>query len=185
MERCVAIAGLRALETMAIKSVIREAGEFRAEAFDSFEALISFADRCDAYVVSSDIFISNLEFFLPRKQKTIVVNENLRTTANWEKSNAVNFPLMIFSDSDESYIESIVGNLLDSLTGDVETPGELSLREIEVLRLISAGKLNKEIADELCISVNTVITHRKNLSSKLGIKSASGLSLYAMMNGLI
>ncbi|MDE6753269.1 MAG: helix-turn-helix transcriptional regulator, partial [Muribaculaceae bacterium] len=50
---------------------------------------------------------------------------------------------------------------------------------------IAQGKINKEIADILCISVNTVITHRKNISSKLGIKSASGLSLYAMMNGII
>ena len=43
----------------------------------------------------------------------------------------------------------------------------------------------KEIADSLNISVNTVLTHRKNISSKLGIRSVSGLSLYAMMNGII
>jgi DNA-binding CsgD family transcriptional regulator len=61
----------------------------------------------------------------------------------------------------------------------------LSIREIDVLKEIAKGKTNKEIADTLCISVNTVITHRRNLTAKIGIRSASGLSLYAMMNGLI
>ncbi|MBD5328591.1 MAG: response regulator transcription factor [Bacteroides sp.] len=66
-----------------------------------------------------------------------------------------------------------------------ETSGELSAREKEVLKELASGKTNKEIADHLSISVNTVITHRKNVSSKLGIKSVSGLSLYALMNGII
>ena len=46
-------------------------------------------------------------------------------------------------------------------------------------------KMLLKIADELNISFNTVLTHRKNITSKLGIKSASGLSVYALMNGLI
>ena len=61
----------------------------------------------------------------------------------------------------------------------------LSEREIDVLKLIIKGKINKEIADELFISLNTVLTHRKNITSKLGIKTVSGLTFYAMMNGYI
>ena len=45
--------------------------------------------------------------------------------------------------------------------------------------------LNKEIADRLNISINTVLSHRKNITAKLGIKSVSGLSFYAMMNGYV
>ena len=45
--------------------------------------------------------------------------------------------------------------------------------------------LNKEIADKLNISLTTVITHRKNITEKLGIKSVSGLTIYAVMNGYI
>jgi DNA-binding CsgD family transcriptional regulator len=45
--------------------------------------------------------------------------------------------------------------------------------------------MNKEIADRLNISINTVLSHRKNLTAKLGIKTVSGLSFYAMMNGYI
>ena len=59
------------------------------------------------------------------------------------------------------------------------------MREVEVLQLIVKGGTNKEIADKLCISLNTVLTHRKNITAKLGIKTVSGLTFYAIMNGLV
>ena len=62
---------------------------------------------------------------------------------------------------------------------------ELSEREKEVLLLVAKGLLNKEIADKLNISVNTVITHRKNITRKTGIKTAPGLTVYAILNGLL
>ena len=62
---------------------------------------------------------------------------------------------------------------------------KLTPRELEVLKLIVEGKLNKEIADRLHISFQTVLTHRKNITSKLGIKTVSGLTFYAIMNGLV
>jgi DNA-binding CsgD family transcriptional regulator len=61
----------------------------------------------------------------------------------------------------------------------------LSEREIDVLKLVAQGYSNKETADKLCISINTVITHRKNITDKLGIKTIAGLTVYAMMNNLI
>lgn len=61
----------------------------------------------------------------------------------------------------------------------------LTSREIEVLRLIVAGYINKEIADRLHVSLNTIISHRKNLIEKLGIKSVSGLTIYAVTHGII
>lgn len=65
------------------------------------------------------------------------------------------------------------------------TGHELSAREIEVLALITKGLINKEIADKLNIGLTTVITHRKNITEKLGIKSVSGLTIYAVMNGYV
>lgn len=62
---------------------------------------------------------------------------------------------------------------------------DLTEREREVLHLIAKGYAHKEISDALCISTHTVVTHRKNIAQKLGIKSSSGLTVYAILNKLI
>jgi DNA-binding NarL/FixJ family response regulator len=67
----------------------------------------------------------------------------------------------------------------------VSVNGDLTLREKDVIRLIAMGYANKEIADRLNISIHTVISHRKNITEKLNIKSISGLTVYAIMNNLI
>ena len=71
-----------------------------------------------------------------------------------------------------------------------EMPAELekkvlSDREIEVLALIVQGFINKEIAEQLNIGLTTVITHRKNIMEKLGMKSVSALTIYAVMHGYV
>jgi len=68
---------------------------------------------------------------------------------------------------------------------EVHQSDVLSSREIEVLKEVALGYSNKEIAERLFISINTVITHRKNITEKLGIKTISGLTVYALMNNLI
>jgi DNA-binding CsgD family transcriptional regulator len=62
---------------------------------------------------------------------------------------------------------------------------QLTNREIEVLKLIVQGRLNKEIADKLNISLNTVLSHRKNIIAKTGIKTVSGLTFYSISNGYV
>jgi DNA-binding CsgD family transcriptional regulator len=61
----------------------------------------------------------------------------------------------------------------------------LSDREIEVMALIVQGYINKEIADRLSIGLSTVVTHRKNIMDKLGVKSVSALTIYAVMHGYV
>ena len=61
----------------------------------------------------------------------------------------------------------------------------LSDRERDVIISLVQGMSNKEIADHLCISVNTVITHRRNIARKLQIHSPAGLTIYAIVNGLV
>jgi DNA-binding NarL/FixJ family response regulator len=62
---------------------------------------------------------------------------------------------------------------------------ELSSRERDILAAVAKGKTNKEIADEFNISIYTVISHRRNISQKLGINSIPGLTVYAIMNKLV
>lgn len=62
---------------------------------------------------------------------------------------------------------------------------ELSARERDILTAVAKGLTNKEIADEFNISIYTVISHRRNISQKLGINSIPGLTVYAIMNKLV
>lgn len=62
---------------------------------------------------------------------------------------------------------------------------ELSVREKEILVCVAQGMLNKEIADKFSLSIYTVITHRKNITRKTGIKTVAGLTVYAILNNLI
>ena len=62
---------------------------------------------------------------------------------------------------------------------------ELSDREKEILVCVAKGMLNKEIADNFNISIYTVISHRKNITRKIGIRSVAGMTVYALLNGLL
>ena len=62
---------------------------------------------------------------------------------------------------------------------------ELSEREREILVAVARGLTNKEIADRHNISIHTVISHRKNISRKTGIKTIAGLTVYALLNNMI
>lgn len=64
-------------------------------------------------------------------------------------------------------------------------PDTLGRREKEIVACIARGLSNKEIADRLCISVHTVTTHRRNICAKLEIHSPAGLTVYAILNGII
>ncbi len=81
--------------------------------------------------------------------------------------------------------EKIFDDFKISSSGRYENENELTQREREILRQVAMGYSNKEIADSLYISIHTVITHRKNITGKLGIKSISGLTVYAIINRLI
>lgn len=74
--------------------------------------------------------------------------------------------------------------LIQSEKAEIET-SELTSREKEILISVSKGMPNKEIADKYNLSIHTVITHRKNITKKTGIKSVSGLTVYSILNNLI
>ena len=69
--------------------------------------------------------------------------------------------------------------------GGQDNADALSDRERDVIVGVVQGLQNKEIADQLCISVNTVITHRRNIARKLQVPSPAGLTIYAIVNGLV
>lgn len=89
--------------------------------------------------------------------------------------------------SAEESDKEVIDLITSLLTADEreEEPGELTPRERDIIIGVVKGMTNKEIADELFISPNTVTTHRRNIVKKLDIHSASGLTVYAIMNKLV
>jgi len=146
--------------------------------FDSFHP--SEKDFFDFYFTLPDIFLLHTDFFLPKRNKTICIVNNRNESvspqsivfASVSQEDIVKQLRAILQEAGQSYAQSKTGK-------------ELSAREKDVLRLIVKGMINKEIADKLYISLNTVLTHRKNITSKLGIKTVPGLTFYAITNGLI
>jgi DNA-binding CsgD family transcriptional regulator len=94
---------------------------------------------------------------------------------------------ILYSDSEQivsAKIQKVYTGISDSVSSE-EINSIISDREHEVLRLVALGLTNKEISDELHISIHTVISHRKNITAKLGIKTIAGLAVYAVLNGII
>lgn len=83
--------------------------------------------------------------------------------------------------------QKITGKLFGIMNREIkkENDIELSRREKDVLVEIAKGLTNKEISEKLHPSVNTVMTHRKNITRKTNIKSVSGLTVYALLNGFV
>ncbi len=89
-------------------------------------------------------------------------------------------------DSQEQILSGICRMIKNAHIIDSDEEDEtLSERETEVLRLLICGNSNKEIADSLNISIHTVVTHRKNITIKTGIRSQSGLTIYAISKNIV
>lgn len=140
------------------------------------------------YFIAAQIYVEHNSFFLPRKKKTIVLAGD---SYSFQLS-AVR--VLNIYQPEETLVKDILklhqhahhdGYPARAVPPMPAIEHELSAREIEVLVLITKGFINKEIADKLNISLTTVITHRKNITEKLGIKSVSGLTIYAVMNGYV
>ncbi len=138
--------------------------------------------------VTPDIIIINplyLGFTNPKDLKIkksqmsfIALQNSLLTDKQLEEYDAV------ISISDDVYqIEEKIKKIVTP--NDFLVEDELSAREKEVVTAIALGKSNKEIADQLFISTHTVMTHRKNIASKLKIHNPAGLTIYAIVNKLI
>lgn len=118
---------------------------------------------------------------IPNENSTFVAffDTEKQIESSYSKRNAVSLR------SEYTQFQNIVAEFGQKSTSGTIDENELTLREKEILKQVALGFSNKEIADSLFISIHTVITHRKNITGKLGIKSISGLTVYAIINRLI
>lgn len=84
--------------------------------------------------------------------------------------------------SKQNDVSAKISNMINRNQDGTDALGE---REKDVIIALVQGMSNKEIADHLCIAVNTVITHRRNIARKLQIHSPAGLTIYAIVNNLV
>ena len=103
--------------------------------------------------------------------------------AVFDKETLSNFDEIISIDDTRDTILKKIQKHIKS--ADDRNSNSLSDREIDVLKEIVRGRSNKEIADVLNISIHTVMSHRKNIMQKTGIKSQAGLTVYALTNNIL
>lgn len=105
------------------------------------------------------------------------------TTSFASRAESNPYPTTIYlDDSEEQIVELLQTVALQAKNSLYSTV--LSEREKDVLRLLTLGLSNKEVADRLNISQHTVISHRKNIIEKTGIKSLAGLTVYAILHNI-
>ena len=159
------------------------------DTFGSFAELeASQPDDYFHYFTAMNIVLENRSFFSARRQKTVVLTLSLDTTSQLSE-----FHSLCINVPEQQLVRSLLmlqqhghphGHNLPPMP-EVLQRKVLSDREIVVMSLIVQGYINKEIADRLNIGLSTVITHRKNIMDKLGFKSVSALTIYAVMHGYV
>lgn len=141
------------------------------------------------HFVSASVAFHNPELFQPLMRRTIVITEGAATP----------FSLSGYRTIDATASESDIARAIleirhaghpmahteEPKNDDVEREQLLSLREKEVLALVVRGYINKEIADELNISLATVVFHRNNICEKLNTRSIGRLTIYAVLNNIV
>ncbi|OFX89930.1 MAG: hypothetical protein A2W99_08800 [Bacteroidetes bacterium GWF2_33_16] len=140
----------------------------------------------------TDLIIANIELLKELKTANDIIRKNrinlifLQSNDTLPQNDLHYDELIEMGENEDQIIKKVIGCLGELTHQKSNKKAEtISSREENILREIALGFSNKEIADKLFISQHTVITHRKNITRKLGIKSVSGLTIYAILNKLI
>lgn len=185
----IAIADANTLAVVGLRTILQDVMPIMdVDVYGSFaELLANNPSRYYHYFVAMNIVLANRAFFMANRHKTIVLTTSLDQTA------FADFHTLAVNVAESVLVKSILaleqhahgrGQHLPVQAIQVsDTP--LSPREAEVLSLVAQGVINKEIADRLNIGITTVISHRKNIQEKLGLKSVSALTIYAVTHGYV
>ena len=145
-------------------------------------------ERYFHYFVAMSIVLENRPFFTEHRRKTIVLTLSLDSVSQLRE-----FHSLCINVPERELVRSLLMLVQHAHSHGKNMPAMpqalqakiLTDREIEVMALIVQGLINKEIAERLSIGLSTVITHRKNIMEKLGMKSVSALTIYAVMHGYV
>ena len=190
MSPSIAIIDPNTLAAIGLKTILQEIMSImQVDTFGSFAELqANNPEKYFHYFVAMNIVLENRQFFLEHRAKTIVLTLALDDAASMS-----NFHSLSVNVPEKQFVRSLLALEQHAHAHGRNLPpiqqctrqNVLSDREIEVLSLVAQGHINKEIADILNISMPTVISHRKNITDKLGMKSISALTIYAVMHGYV
>ncbi len=143
--------------------------------------------KTDILIINAKLIDDNPEFISEIRKKYENIKLIVFVGTRRAEDDFPAFDLKISVDEPKNIIieklQSVIKNVSPDDKNDISEG--LSDREKEVVKQIALGKTNKEIGEILFISPHTVITHRKNITRKLGIKTVSGLTAFAILNNLI
>ena len=174
-----------------IEAVLSELGEFRVEGILTD---LSHASQMRLRNIDADVIVLDPVVF------DFVSRSSVRShISEYSDAAVVGLQTIPMDDEQKKQYDALIGlnddpvlivrklrESLDSRQDNSETEEyDLSAREKEILVCVAKGMLNKEIADACNLSIHTVITHRKNITRKTGIKTIAGLTVYALLNNLI
>ena len=186
----IAIVDPNTLATIGLKQLLQSVMPIMSvDTFGSFAELVANGpENYFHFFVSMNLVLENRSFFLEYRRKTIVL-----TMSNDPSTQMKDFHSICINVPEGELVRSLLmleqhahaeGRNLPPMPRALQAK-VLTDREIEVLALIAQGYINKQIADQLSIGLTTVITHRKNIMEKLGLKSVSALTIYAVMHGYV
>lgn len=190
MDPCFAIIDRNTLSYVALRHVLQDMfNHVDVFAYNSIEEFIRDSNRHFVhFFVSSDILFCNAEEFDTLKSQTTILYTG--SAGNIERNG---FRILDVSLSEEKIMEQLMHlqstgkyeNKISPTKSADDVVQRLSQREKDVLRLIVKGRLNKEIAGELGISMPTAIFHRNNICDKLQTRSVGKLTVMAVLSGLV
>ena len=190
MNPCIAIIGHNTLCSISLRNMLWDTyNNVEVLIYNTLEAFIKDSNRHFVhFFVDSDILFIHLDEFETLKEQTSVIskgtNKHLREAG---------FNVLDVSRPEHDIKEQLLhlqfiisaNNTPNNKKDSKDSKNKLTEREKEVLGLIVKGKLNKEIAQILDISLPTAIFHRNNICEKLGTRSIGRLTVYAILSGIV
>ena len=186
----IAIIDPNTLSALGLRQILQQVMPIMTvDTFGSFAELeANSPDNYFHYFVAMNVVLENKNFFMERQRKTIVLTLSLD-----KATQLAGFNSLCINVPEEELVRSLLVLEQHAHGGGRNLPPMpkilqqkvLTDREIEVMALIVQGYINKEIGEQLHIGLATVITHRKNIMEKLGLKSVSALTIYAVMHGYV
>ena len=184
----IAIVDPNTLAAIGLKGVLQNVMPIMTvDSFGTFAELkMNHPEEYVHFFVAMTIVLDNRDFFLNYRRRTIVLTTSAESMMDGFHCLCINVPEKQLIRSLLSLQQSAhaLGRNLPPLPKVLQQK-VLSDREIEVMNLIVQGFINKEIAEQLNIALSTVVTHRRNIMEKLGVKSVSALTIYAVTHGYV